>query len=91
MDNVGFWLGATTRATLTNLSCSPDFPCALYLDERTLMYESIVNCKFFADVLFNHNTTFFNRGEEKQPFRSNPACQSCIRTIKIVTINLCFF
>ena len=56
-----------------HLSCSPNFPRASYLDERTLTYESIVNCKLFADVLFNHNTTFLNRGEEKQPFRSNPA------------------
>ena len=36
-------LSATPRATLTHLSCSPNFPCASYLDERTLMYEPIVN------------------------------------------------
>ena len=30
-------------------------------------------CKLFVDVLFNHNTTFLNKGKEKQPFRSNPA------------------
>ena len=31
-------------ATLTHLSCSPNFPCASYLDECTLTYELIVNC-----------------------------------------------
>ena len=30
-------------------------------------------CKLFVDVLFNHNTTFLNKGKEKQPFRSNSA------------------
>ena len=33
---------ATPRATLTHLSCSPNFPRASYLDERTLTYEPIV-------------------------------------------------
>ena len=36
-------LSATPRATLTHLSCSPNFPRASYLDERTLTYEPIVN------------------------------------------------
>ena len=35
-------LSATPLATLTHLSCSPNFPRASYLDERTLMYEPIV-------------------------------------------------
>ena len=35
-------LSAMPWATLTHLSCSPNFPCASYLDERTLTYESIV-------------------------------------------------
>ena len=35
-------LSATPRATLTHLSCSPNFPRASYLDERTLTYEPIV-------------------------------------------------
>ena len=30
-------------------------------------------CKLSVDVLFNHNTTFLNKGKEKQPFRSNSA------------------
>ena len=30
-------------------------------------------CKLSVDVLFNHNTTFLNKGREKQPFRSNSA------------------
>ena len=33
---------ATPRATLTHLSCSPNFPRASYLNERTLTYEPIV-------------------------------------------------
>ena len=36
-------LSATPRATLTHLSCSPNFPRTSYLDESTLMYEPIVN------------------------------------------------
>ena len=35
-------LSATPRATLTHLSCSPNFPRASYLDERTLTNEPIV-------------------------------------------------
>ena len=31
-----------SRATLTHLSCSPNFPCASYLDQCTLTYEPIV-------------------------------------------------
>ena len=45
---------AAPRATLTPLSCSPNFPRAQYLDIRTLMHELIVkyirfsaNCSFF--------------------------------------------
>ena len=34
-------LSATPPATLTHLSCSPNFPCASYLDERMLTYEPI--------------------------------------------------
>ena len=34
---------AAPRATLTPLSCSPNFPRAQYLDIRTLMHELIVN------------------------------------------------
>ena len=36
-------LSATPRATPTRLSCTPNFPRASYLDERTLTYEPIVN------------------------------------------------
>ena len=35
---------AASRATLTPLSCSPNFPRAQYLDMRTLTHELIVNC-----------------------------------------------
>ena len=34
---------AAPRATLTPLSCSPNFPRAQYLDIRTLTVELIVN------------------------------------------------
>ena len=40
-------LSAMPRATLTHLSCYPNFPCASYLDEHTLTYEPIVNLKEF--------------------------------------------
>ena len=36
-------LSATPRATLTHLSCSPNFTRASYLHERTLTYELTVN------------------------------------------------
>ena len=39
-------LSATPRATITHLSCPPNFPRASYLDERTLTYEPIV--KWFS-------------------------------------------
>ena len=35
-------LSVAPWATLTHLSCSPNFPRASYLDERTLTYEPIV-------------------------------------------------
>ena len=37
-------LEATPQATLTHLSCFPNFPHASYLNEGTLTYEPIVNC-----------------------------------------------
>ena len=36
-------LSATPPATLTHLSCSPNFPPTSYFDERTLTHESTVN------------------------------------------------
>ena len=38
-------LSAALRATLTPLSCSPNFPRAKYLDIRTLTHELIVSCR----------------------------------------------
>ena len=40
---------AAPRATLTPLSCSPNFPRAQYLDIRTLTHELIVNCNKGAE------------------------------------------
>ena len=42
---------AAPRATLTPLSCSPNFPRAQYLDIRTLMHELIVNCHALPYIL----------------------------------------
>ena len=39
-------LSAAPRATLTPLSCSRNFPRALYLDIRTLTHEVIVNYRY---------------------------------------------
>ena len=36
-------LGSLESTQEANLSCSPNFPRASYLDESTLMYEPIVN------------------------------------------------
>ena len=33
-------------------------------------------CKLFVDAPFNHNATFLDKGEEKQPFRSNSAASN---------------
>ena len=51
-----------------------DPPTKLFFKASILSY-LITNsiCKLFVDVLFNYNTTFLNKGKEKQPFRSNPA------------------
>ena len=42
---------AVPRATLTPLSCSPNFPRAQYLDIRTLTHELIANLKFLRLVI----------------------------------------
>ena len=44
-------LSATPRATLTDLLCSPNFPRASYLDERTLTYEPIVKLRLYLAQL----------------------------------------
>ena len=43
LGSLGSTQEATPLATLTHLSCSPNFPRASYLDERTLSYEPIVD------------------------------------------------
>ena len=42
-ENYFYILFFSKIAPLTHLSCSPNFPRASYLDERTLTYELIVN------------------------------------------------
>ena len=49
---------ATPRATLTHLWCSPNFPCASYLDESTLTYEPIVDQNTAHDVLYDNEWNF---------------------------------
>ena len=52
-----------SRRTLTHLSCSPNFPRASYLDERTLTHESIVNFFFNIKILYpesSQTTWLFN-------------------------------
>ena len=51
-------LSATPWATLTHLSCSPNFPCASYLDESTLKYEPIVEQNTAHDVLYDNEWNF---------------------------------
>ena len=56
-------LSATLRATLMHLSCSPNFPHASYLDERTLTYQPIVKYNsllaVFLSVVFRNFTLLF--------------------------------
>ena len=47
-------LSATPRATLTHLSCSPNFPRASYLDERTLTYKPIVNYNIASKFVYSN-------------------------------------
>ena len=45
---------ATPRAFLTHLSCSPNFPRASYLDERTLTYKPIVNYNIASKFVYSN-------------------------------------
>ena len=51
-----------------DLNPLPNFPFKLPLYHT---WSLILFASFFVDVLFNHNTTFLNKGKKKQPFRSN--------------------
>ena len=61
----------------TGITADLDSPLQIWtpLPNFTFKHRLVTNsiAKFFVDVLFNHNTTFLNKGEEKQPFRSNSA------------------
>ena len=48
-----------THITLTHLLCSPSFPRALYLDERTLTYEPIVNYSALSSISSISFLSFF--------------------------------
>ena len=52
-------LSAAPRATLTPLSCSPNFPRAQYLDIRSLTHKLIVKCRlaFIICIGEKKNTT----------------------------------
>ena len=49
---------AAPRATLTPLSCSPNFPRAQYLDIRTLTHELIVNWRKIKQRQNNHSLRY---------------------------------
>ena len=48
-----------SHITLTHLSCSPNFPRVLYLDERTLAYEPIVNYLALSSISCISFLSFF--------------------------------
>ena len=54
-----FKISHITHITLTHLSCSPNFPHALYLDERTLTYEPIVNYLALSSISSISFLSFF--------------------------------
>ena len=54
-----FKISHITHITLTHLSCSPNFPRALYLDERTLTYEPIVNYLALSSISSISFLSFF--------------------------------
>ena len=54
-----FKISHITHITLTHLSCSPNFPRALYLDERTLTYEPIVNYLALSSISSISFPSFF--------------------------------
>ena len=54
-----FKISHMTHITLTHLSCSPNFPRALYLDERTLTYEPIVNYLALSSISSISFLSFF--------------------------------
>ena len=62
---------AAPRATLTLLSCSPNFPRAQYLDVRTLTHELIVNWMITIDwitQLTNPLNSDLSSGQRYPPF-----------------------
>ena len=54
-----FKISHITHITLAHLSCSPNFPRALYLDERTLTYEPIVNYLALSSISSISFLSFF--------------------------------
>ena len=54
-----FKISHITHITLMHLSCSPNFPRALYLDERTLTYEPIVNYLALSSISSISFPSFF--------------------------------
>ena len=81
-------LSATPRATLTHLSCSPNFSRALYLDERTLTYEPIVNLRYTRDIkperrwcsFEKRNSIAFGLFRHKDKFHAFASLNSKIQT-----------
>ena len=75
-------LSAMPRATLTHLSCSPNFPRASYLDERTLTYVNYWALYFSAGRL---ETVFFFRsfGELERDVTQRNCCINWIYSSSI--------
>ena len=86
------WLemhSAAPRATLTPLSCSPNFPRAQYLNIRTLMHELIVKyIRQKSDSIENHARLFFFQKGKKRAFST--LSRPHVRNLFLLT-NLHFF
>ena len=82
LDPLRIWTPRSKSASgygppFADLNPLPNFPFKHHT------WSLILFASFFVDVLFNHNTTFLNKGKKKnQPFRSNStAFSTASRTV----------
>ena len=88
---------ATPRASLTHLSCYPNFPHASYLDERPLTYEPIVNLinKLETCFLTLLNPKIFRRSSSLHIHRKffsknlSPTVKNCFQNWKAHLLKFC--
>ena len=88
---------AMPQATLTHLSCSPNFPHASYLDKRTLMYEPIVNLinKLETCFLTLLNPKIFRKSSSLHIHRKffskhlSPTVKNCFQNWKAHLLKFC--